>query len=70
MYTHAVLSLTVFPLLVAEWLAAVFTLLGVSALLVQGSAAVATTFVAATLGHRWGPCLSGCRRRLILLSER
>ena len=40
-YTYAVLSLTVFPLLVAEaGFSVVFALVGVSALLVQGSAAL------------------------------
>lgn len=54
-YTYAVLSLTVFPLLVADQgFGAVFALVGVSALLVQGSAAVATT-----LARRWGPATSG-----------
>lgn len=54
-YTYAVLSLTVFPLLVADQgFGAVFALIGVSALLVQGSAAGATS-----LARRWGPALSG-----------
>ncbi len=60
-YTYAVLSLTVFPLLVAEQgFGAVFALVGVSALLVQGSAAVSTA-----LAHRWGPGLSGWTSALL-----
>ncbi len=60
-YTYAVLSLTVFPLLVADQgFAAVFALVGVSALLVQGSAAVATA-----LARRWGPATSGWTSALL-----
>lgn len=54
-YTYAVLSLTVFPLLVAEaGFGAVFALVGVSALLVQGSAALVTPFAI-----RLGPVRAG-----------
>lgn len=54
-YTYAVLSLTVFPLLVADQgFGAVFALVGMSALLVQGSAAGATA-----LARRWGPATCG-----------
>lgn len=54
-YTYAVLSLTVFPLLVADaGFGAVFALVGVSALLVQGSAALVTP-----LATRLGPVVSG-----------
>jgi len=54
-YTYAVLSLTVFPLLVAgAGFGAVFALVGVSALLVQGSAALVTP-----LATRIGPARSG-----------
>lgn len=60
-YTYAVLSLTVFPLLVAaQGFGAVFALVGVSALLVQGSAAVATA-----LARRWGPATSGWTSALL-----
>ncbi|MEI4270378.1 MFS transporter [Klenkia sp. LSe6-5] len=54
-YTYAVLSLTVFPLLVAgAGFGAVFALVGVSALLVQGSAALVTP-----LATRLGPVRAG-----------
>jgi len=54
-YTYAVLSLTVFPLLVAgAGFGAVFALVGVSALLVQGSAALVTP-----LATRLGPVVAG-----------
>ncbi len=54
-YTYAVLSLTVFPLLVAgAGFGAVFALVGVSALLVQGSAALVTP-----LATRIGPVRGG-----------
>lgn len=60
-YTYAVLSLTVFPLLVADQgFTLVFALVGVSALLVQGSAAVATS-----LARLWGPALSGWTSALL-----
>lgn len=60
-YTYAVLSLTVFPLLVADQgFGAVFALVGVSALMVQGSAAVATS-----LARRWGPGTSGWAAALL-----
>ncbi|CAN5259202.1 MFS transporter [soil metagenome] len=60
-YTYAVLSLTVFPVLVAEQgFGAVFALVGVSALLVQGSAAGATA-----LARRWGPATSGWTAALL-----
>ncbi|WP_165839317.1 MFS transporter [Klenkia marina] len=54
-YTYAVLSLTVFPLLVAgAGFDAVFALVGASALLVQGSAALVTPLAA-----KLGPAVSG-----------
>lgn len=54
-YSYAVLSLTVFPVLVSEQgFGVVFALVGVSALLVQGSAAAATG-----LARRWGPAACG-----------
>jgi len=60
-YTYAVLSLTVFPLLVAaQGFGAVFALVGVSALLVQGSAAAATP-----LARRWGPSTCGWTAALL-----
>lgn len=60
-YTYAVVSLTVFPVLVAEQgFGVVFALLGVSALLVQGSAAAATV-----LARRWGPATSGWSAALL-----
>ncbi len=50
-----------FPLLVAgQGFGAVFALVGVSALLVQGSAAVATA-----LARRWGPATSGWTSALL-----
>jgi MFS family permease len=55
-YTFAVLSLTVFPLLVAEsGFGAVFVLVGISALLVQGSAALVSPWAARLGPGRAGP---------------
>ncbi|MBA3279693.1 MAG: MFS transporter [Geodermatophilaceae bacterium] len=60
-YTYAVVSLTVFPILVAEQgFEAVFALVGVSALLVQGSAAASTG-----LARRWGPATCGWASALL-----
>nr|WP_275585957.1 MFS transporter [Geodermatophilus sabuli] len=59
-YTYAVLSLTVFPLLVAEaGFGAVFVLVGVSALLVQGSAALVSPWAARVGPGRAGPLSAG-----------
>lgn len=54
-YTYAVLTLTIVPVLVGgQGFGAVYALVGISALLVQGSAALATS-----LARRLGPATSG-----------
>ena len=59
-YTYAVLSLTVFPLLVAEaGFGVVFVLVGISALLVQGSAALVTPLATRLGPVRAGPLAAG-----------